>query len=374
MKISQLNRTIALVAALALLPGGCAVVADGDLLVRWTLDGTTEKSLCTSFGVARFKVIVTEIPEERTVDAFEFACGDHWDTGRAFYGISLGGYRVDVQALDAGGTVLAQKSTERTLPDSIDVYFVDLNLAASDFGGGSSKLNLRWVINGTVDGSLSGKSFDTCDEVGVSKVEVTVGTQTETFDCEKNGSMSGVFPGLDPGSYQASLVMTDSNGLPMTNALKVTATASANPAEALVDFSYGEFLSPWDNSTIGDFIFEVKFEGGACQSTNPHVELRVLMLDRDGTPVTGKEACPLGSTENCAALSSAGFAACVDGPQVIRGLPWGEYTMVLQGATGAPDICWELKDKIILVGAGTDNPQKDFDLPRISTSESCQPL
>lgn len=385
----------------------CTVVFVGDLQVRWSIDGVESPSKCTEYGVANWKIVLYELPGRVKVDEITAACGT-WDTGNLYYNTDEGEYAVDVVALDGAGNELAAKSKEFLLVDDGEtIWTVTLDFTAADFRGivgpecgdgacdagesyescpedcqpaADSSLFISWKINGTVDGTATGKSFDTCEEVGATQVAITIDGQTTAFGCADDDQSVQIM-GLVAGEHDVSVVLQDDDG-DITTTASDTLVAARTPAEEAFEFYFDSFLEPRKSEITGDYLFLTLFEAGllTCSETNPQVGQQVVLLQLDGTPVPG-QTCRLDGS-SCLNLNNNDFGICFVETQAIADLPWGSYKLAVQGVpVGSTSVCWETVHETdgtklvdILVGAGTDNPVDDIVLERIDDTGDCTPL
>jgi hypothetical protein len=421
---------------------GCDVVYVGDMDIGWTVSGATSSSACSTYGIASWRVRVSG-PDNRSRT---YACGTAWGTDHDLYGIAEGLYSVTVEALNAGGTAIGTNTESGVLvvSDVAKVTLVDINFNASDLvhtsscgngvcessrgetastcpddcatsfvcGNGvcegtkgetctncstdcgscaAGQLNVYWNINGTVDGSDKGTSWDTCAEVSASTVTVAIdGGTTQTFDCTGTvpGKMSGAMS-VATGAHSVSVTLNGASGAITTTATGNITVSGSTPAEFYADFFFGSFLTI-KSSMTGSYLFDTSYEGKSCTQTTPQVLAQVTLLKLNGTPVTA-QVC--GPDASCFPSDGVSVGKCYSPQQTqtIAGLKWGFYKLKIQGALDAStggDICWETKNDgpqlpapwpvidnssevDILVGAGTTNPVVPHDLIRISTTGAC---
>jgi hypothetical protein len=375
--------------------GACTLGVVYDLEVHWTVSGSAAASACTTYNIHSWRVTLTNGPE--IIPPKTFGCGT-WDSGLYFHAIEEGYYDINMEALNAGGTSIAQKGLSRVFvgagASNIDPYTgvvdIDFNFSSNDFVVTSGpKINFYWNLNGTENGTATGKSWDTCDEVGASKVRVIVDSNTTDFPCEGTvpGKMSGAIAVSD-GAHNVTMRLLDSSSTAITNDATGAVTATTSGGEFVADF----FFNSFKKSTTGSYLFATQYEGKSCGQTSPTVYSQLTLLKLGGSPVTPTpQVC--GPDNVCVATDGAAFGACYDPDetQKIKNLTWGFYKMKLQGTlsvTSAYEICWEDKNDStqfpspwptkdnsnevdILVGAGTTNPTLMHDLTRISTSGAC---
>jgi hypothetical protein len=353
----------------------CHVTLLGDLEVNWSIDDSSAASLCTTYGIDHWHILA-DGPERVSTD---ISCQGAWTTGTVLWSIEEGFYKVTVEAVDTGGSVLASRSDSNvdvvsgSLPRKINIAFT-----AADFsGGGGGKVNIYWNINGTSDGKAKGKSWDTCAEVGASKVEVVVDGVSSTHDCHAGGNMSTAVSVSAAPTVKARLL--DSSGKEMTT-WTPEKTADAHASEADTWEYVGEFFADsfidLKNTMKGDYWFNVTYEGQSCTATSPNVVHQVSLLSlKDGTAVNPPPDVCNASGGSCTPVDGASFASCTDQDQKIVDTIWGEYKMKLSGTLDTSmsyEICWE-KEFDILIGAGTENPTQSHDVPRFSSTGNCTP-
>lgn len=129
----------ALILVAAMICGSGCIVQDDvgeDLVVEWRLEGSTNASLCTTYGIDRWVVSVNG----PVSDSRSFPCGSAWDSGAAFAAANalvVGGYTVTVTAEDATSALLATKSNPVSIGTDLGgVERLTFVFLASDFGGG----------------------------------------------------------------------------------------------------------------------------------------------------------------------------------------------------------------------------------------------
>ena len=111
-------------------PGGPGPgIAIADLQVTFTIDGSSDASLCSVYGIDHW-IVETSGPETRTshIDCFTH----FWSTENDFMGIEEGSYLITVQAFDAANY---QKGTMSTSLDLVDIGTTDkvhLDFAGAD--------------------------------------------------------------------------------------------------------------------------------------------------------------------------------------------------------------------------------------------------
>jgi hypothetical protein len=232
-------------------------------------------------------------------------------------------------------------------------------------------------VNGTVDGTATGDSWDTCAEVGAATVVVSLDGVEKSFDCYAGGNMSAAVE-VAEGNHTLTAKLTNASGQAITTTT-VAATVSATAAKAgefIADFFWDSFLQ-LKNTQTGDYWFATSFEGGkSCAQTNPPATLETSLLKLSGSAVTA-QVC--GPTSVCYPTNGTATGPCW-GPtdkQKIKDVLWGDYKLRLQGIVGTPpgDVCWETQPQEIdiLVGAGTANPLVQHDIPRFSSQGACTP-
>jgi hypothetical protein len=361
------------VAAMLFGLGACHIELLGDLEVAWTYNGARDTTACATHGIATWRV------EARgsEVVTWEQPCGTNpWDTGGDLHGIIEGTYVVTVLALDANGVELASR------PQSdVDVFgigpLITLDFIASDFSSGAGKkVNVFWNINGTVDGTPKGQSWDTCDEVGAAEAIVVVDNKEHKFNCKGSG-----FPGKVTMSAAVSVDSEPTVQVKLVDAsgAVITTLSPASPGPSSVDADTWEYVAEFyhdafTSSKNGVYAFMTTFEGGkTCSQLTPQVDLQIALLKLNNNPVTA-DVCDASST--CVKTNGADTMACTSGTQQLSSLAWGEYVMKVSGAVGpAPGtICWEqeFKNQDMLIGAGDSNPVVTLDVPKTITTGVCQ--
>ena len=171
-RMTALGLLLGLVACSAL---SCVTVVVEDVDVTWSVDGSTDPSVCQTYGIDYWVVSLEngidptqsgQIPCETAVWAARFN-----DVEEDFYDVTIAAY-------DVGGNLIGEASQLEDIDGSLpspDTFDYDLS---PDTFAGAPKINVFWNINGTVDGSATGPSWDTCAEVGAVEVAVTVDGDT----------------------------------------------------------------------------------------------------------------------------------------------------------------------------------------------------
>jgi hypothetical protein len=244
----------------------------------------------------------------------------------------------------------------------------------ADCGGCGSQGTLRyfWNINGTVDGTATGTSIDACSDVSATMIRITIDGVTYDKDCNATGSGGAMSADFSVTAGSHAITATLYNG-----SSAITTTFSANDSVGTgetkdyeLSFGWDSFAEPTKSSTKGDFGFKVTWESGkTCSQTSPQVGSQITLLTLDGTTVTTK-VC--GTDGSCVNTDGATAGKCYDTTQSISQIRWGDYKLRVEGIVGSLDVCWQKKDIAMVVGAGTNNPTFTYDVPRISTSGSCQ--
>lgn len=119
---------------------GCLVIDDEyigdyyesyvDLRVTWSVDGSDAEYLCDSYGIDTWRVSISG-PDARTI---EIDCRKYyWSSESDFFSIIEGDYRITVSALDANYRVLATKSSDNYLWDSLYTEKEHFNFSSWDF-------------------------------------------------------------------------------------------------------------------------------------------------------------------------------------------------------------------------------------------------
>lgn len=395
------TRLLALL-AVAVLPtglvGACHIDLLSDLEVGWSYNGVRDTSICSTYGIARWRVEING-PEPYT---FEGACTGPWDTGVVFYSIIEGGYNVTVMALDSADQLITSKQrlgveVIGAIGPRVNLDFTEVDFTSPSVCGDTKctgtetctscpgdcgacttgQVNIYWNINGTVDGTPKGLSWDTCAEVNATHAVVTVDGVESKHDCHASGKMSTSVSVDALPSVQVKLV--DSTG----TAITTLSPASPGPTlvagntdvwEYVAEFFYDSFTPKYN----GDFLFTTTYEGKSCSATSPPVQNQTALVKLNGTPVTVDVCGPDSACVNADGVTPGKcYTADSTNPQYLSTIEWGEYQMKLQGGVGTTpnvEICWEKEfDKTdILIGAGSVNPVRALDLPRVSTSANCQ--
>jgi len=353
----------------------CSVVLLGDLDVAWRIDGSSSPALCSTYGIDTWH-IVADGPERVSVP--NIPCSGSWTSGILLFDVEEGYYDVTIEALDSNGTILATRPAASVRVVSGDPPTpVDVDFTASDFGGSGDQVDVFWNINGTEDGTPKGKSWDTCAEVGATQVEVEVNGQVSTHDCHASSNMSAAVTGFT-GQPQVRMRLLDTTGSALTTWSPLAAANAGTAANAwwyVGEFYWDSFLTLKD-TMIGDYLFQVSYEGHSCTQTSPNVAHQVSLLTLNGTAVSPPpDVC--GVDSKCVKADGADFASCYgpDQTQTMADTLWGEYTLKVSGTLSASEsyeICWE-KEFDIVIGAGKTNPLVRHDLVRLSSTGACTP-
>lgn len=360
--MSQRATIVAIVLGLAIAAVGCRVFVEQDLRVEWSITGTTARSECTSRGIDHFRVSI-DGPEQRDSEAI--VCSNLWATSQRFRGIEEGLYAVTVQAFDNLGRLLGARTVDRFVDGSLpSPVIAQVDLREQDFGGssGGARIDVLWNINGTVDSSATGKSWDSCAEVGATKAAVFVDGEVTLHDCAAGGNMSTAIEGLvEQRSYQLAVELRDAQGKALTTRASGTVIASSQGGQLVGDFFYDAFY----DEVPGNFRFTLTFGGKGC--TEAGVDGQILSLRKlDDSAVSGVEACDA-ALANCQAIESVTLT-CSEAEQALASLPWGEYKLTVQGQSSSDGkLCFE-KTTQILIGAGADNPLVAIDVDADKTT------
>lgn len=349
----------------------CHVSLLGDMEVSWTINGSRSTSLCATHRIQEWH-IEARGPEVITTTV---SCMGSWQTGTIFYGIEEGLYDVTVRAIQIGtGKELASRTVSGMRVWSGDPpRLASVAFSDADFtGGGAYNFTVYWNIQGTVDGTRTGTSWDTCAEVGASYAEIEIGGTSHRKDCHAAGNMAAGFNvASKPGQVRVRLLDSAQQGITTWTGLAPGEDVSGKPNhwDYVADFYWDSFLTI-KNTTKGDYLFKVSFEGKSCSQTTPQGKNQVTLLKLNGQPVS---PTPQVCAPSCVLADGVTPLGCVDKDQQQKmpSVLWGEYQLKLQGTVQSLDICWE-KTSDIVIGAGTVNPVVPHDVTRISTSGACQ--
>ena len=221
-----------------------------------------------------------------------------------------------------------------------------------------STLVLRWYINGTRIIGGQKYSYDTCSDVGASRVHIRfygpdgpVGEDTvqcSNLEYRFTDTEGNQFP---DGMYHAELTFLDSSDATISGVLTSDATmlvrrgdTEMHVVSSLDDFTNGPFS--------GVFYFSIKWDGGTCDSAG--VSTMKLSLTLDGSEVGTMEG-------NCIATSSS----------LPNNVPASdEYVLKVAGYTSDGTVWGCLTMENVKVGAGVTNPSLEIDVPPDATE--CQ--
>jgi hypothetical protein len=357
---------VALVAtlAVALASGACLIVRSQDIAVQWSIDGSDSAALCDTYGIDHFTVYL-DGPE--SVDSGRLDCRGAW--ADLFLALEEGSYIATVSAFDQAGQLLATRTQQRMVNGDVPPpVTLEVDFTAADFGGGAggARIDVLWNINGTIDGSPSGKSWDRCAEVGASTVLITVDGQAQSHDCDAASNMSTTLEGLTDGrSYQLKVKLQDASGKDLTTEAsgRVRAGSASNAGQFVGDFYYDSFYEPAGTGTQGTFRFEVSFDGARCSAQSPPVELLYALVTRDDGSALTATAQVCDGSGSCVNADGSTQLACSEGALSLSTLTWGRYRLIVEGSGGGS--CWRSEQQI-LVGAGSENPLVELDLATVS--------
>jgi len=360
-----------LAVAVMLITPSCVVVHTEDLELAWRVDGSDSPSHCSEFGIDTWLIDVVG-PETASIDS---PCGDPWDSGTILHNLEGGLYAVTIRAVDADGTAIGRSELDVDLRGASGVVNVTIELLSS--------VQVFWRINGTIDGTATGESWDTCLEVGAKTAVVTVDGVPNEYPCD-NKTMSAVISSFSLLPKDVMVKLQDESGTDLTTEATATIPSDSNTditVDFMVDFMYDSFFKPLQTEQLGDFWFNVAYDGKSCDQTNPAVTSQIAFLDLDGTLVEDADVCN-DQGQSCIAANGDPTEMCRDGDQTIPDQVWGMYLLRLQGAVRPSDnltVCWDNGEQDppgaeILIGAGVENPVVDFDLPQTDTQGECAPL
>ncbi|MBW2733987.1 MAG: hypothetical protein JRH20_16485 [Deltaproteobacteria bacterium] len=390
MKRSWVHGLGAMVLAGSLGLVACTVVVTQDVTVEWTIERSDAPSLCSTYGIDTFTVTLLGPEHQSTTVSCE---DEYWFVD--FLGVEEGIYEITVAAWDVDNVQVGSLTGEHFIDGRVITFnFLNSDLTGStscgdgfcdsdetcsscpaDCGscGGDAKIDVLWNINGTVDGTETGQSWDSCTEVGATHAVVSVDGEAQSVDCNVGGNMSTVLSGLiDDQSYALKIKLVDANGADLTTEVAANVLASVAGGQFIGDFFYDSFHEPNMTGIEGQYHFKTTYDSLQCSQTTPIVDYQVTLIrTEDNTAVTNVQVCDLGNT-GCFEADAVAAKPCTDLEQVLSVLPWGSYKIKLEGGIGTPtnlDICWEHEGNI-LIGAGTDNPMDQIDLAGI-TGASC---
>lgn len=349
-------------------------VPGAELVVRWTVDGSDAVSVCSDIAVERW---VVEARDGETIETVEVDCSEGFTTEDLLADLPSGSYTITVVGIGAGGAEIGRSFASEVVYSGSELI-VDVPLFTS--------IDVYWNINGTVDGTALGTSWDNCDEVDAVSALITVdGAEPIEADCHSDGNMNITLTGLSIGAHTVKVKLIDADGNELTTEAEATFSTDENGAEFVAEFFWDSFFEPTQSNVIGSYWFQTLFEGGGCDSTSPPVDNQLALLELDGTTVDGAVVCDgdlLADPADCPLANGAEIYPCTDGDQVMPDLTWGAYQVVLQGTVATSldedDICWETSADDghaieVLVGAGSENPVDVIDLARFSTAGYCTP-
>ncbi|RMH40171.1 MAG: hypothetical protein D6689_14790 [Deltaproteobacteria bacterium] len=222
-------------------------------------------------------------------------------------------------------------------------------------------LRVRWVFNRDAADQFD---QDGCLDLGVSRVEVDIVHATDPTVAESASETCSLrqvtFLALPRGDYVVTLRPVDSDGALLTRAPIENLVTVREDVEAEFNIPYDQ----WARDYTGTLYFRLHW-GQAdvdCAAAVPPVVQQRLTLERDGTAVAQ-------STEQGTPLDGSAPGPCQSlaepFPQSALSVPWGPYTLHVEGLDGAGDAQFA-GDFDTFVGAGVSNPEMQFVVPSLA--------
>jgi hypothetical protein len=360
---------------------GCNLTLVADAQVQWKLEGT-----CAQLGIYQWLVSLQgpEYVAPHTVlcstsSAYPQSYG-------AAFSIAEGTYVATVQALDANGTALGRSRSSQPVivrSGAIANYLDAGTFTANDF---SPQVHVYYSINGTVDGTDEGLSWDLCSEVGAAYLRVTIdGTTTQDLTCGTTAATMNGYVSVAVGTHTFSAVLLNSSKTPITtqtNTETLSNLSLSQPGQISANFAWDSFLSPIKENTLGWYWFSTAFEGGlTCAQMTGVVTGEISLIKLNGTAVTpAPQVCD--PNNFCFYADGNGLGQCNDSTvtQIMKSstLKWGSYKLLLQATKndGINTACFSVMDDAnnkevdIIIGAGQTNPVDQLTLKKIYPAAS----
>ena len=219
-------------------------------------------------------------------------------------------------------------------------------------------LDVTWLLNG---------GRDLCSEVqptgAATAIVLLGGVEAGAFPCDLGqGSLT-----FTPGTYAASLRLTDADGQPLALAESQDATLVQDQSSSL-SFDFG--LEDFDPPQTGQLQLRIHWVdvGLGCGDASPMVEGQALVLRDQSDQVV-----------SVATLSGVPWdgtsGLCLD-ETVLQGpaafLPAGLYTLSVTGVATTGGQCWSLADEPLWVDLGP-NPLHELVVPQTDATGLCAP-
>ena len=268
------------------------------------------------------------------------------------------------------------------------IYYLDVGtFTSANFSTvpQNGQLHMYWSINDTEDGTDTGLSWDTCDEVGAAYLRVVLDGSLKDLPC--GGSSKTAMNGLvtvTAGTHTVAAVMLDSSKnaiTTQTTASSITVAASQT-LDLAANFNWNDFLSPLQENTTGWYYFSTSFDGGrTCSQMAGVVTGEIALLKLNGAQVTPTPyVCD--PSNFCYDADGTHLGNCNDSSvtQIMKStsLKWGSYKLLLQGTLNDSyhTACFSVMDEAnnkeidIVIGAGQVNPVDPLLLKKIYPAAS----
>ena len=267
----------------------------------------------------------------------------------------------DAGAPDAGpasvcgdGVVGADEQCDDGNDDDTDLCTSECTLTVEEI----HDVAIKWWFNRVEELGFEG---DACVDLGVAEVEVELELITQPslryVRTETCALRQVAFLGVPIGGYRIRVRPLDADGVPKTSA-PVAVDEFVGPPRLTIDVDVAP--DDWRDDYTGAFFFRLRWGEAAvdCLEAVPPVARHVLLLERDGAPVslTTDAGDPLdGSAEGpCRSLTE-------EFPQAALEVPFGAARFTVIGLDeGGAEAYRAAFDTF--VGAGVSNPELWFDV------------
>ncbi len=203
---------------------------------------------------------------------------------------------------------------------------------------------------------------DTCIDLGATTVHIDAvaaadPTVTASIDAPCSEAQ-GTFTGLAAGMYNVSITPVDADGNSIVSAPATGQVVAADPG-AISDTTVNVPYTAWSKTYSGTLLFRLQWAGASCETANPHVATQQIKLTVDGHVIHAK-------TDNGQDTDGVDAKACrplsEEFAQYVQSLPFGPITVTVTGKDTGNSVRFEHQFDTF-VGAGSNNPTIDFDVP-----------
>lgn len=308
--------------------------SDATAEARWTIDGRAPTGAsCAALGVARVRIAFRNGASWYEHPDLVANCATGMIDTRPAAVVGAGTWTVQLQALDAGGAIVAQgMMATLTIPRQPPVSH--LLMDPIDFTGGAfnplgsdATVAGQWQLNGRAP------TADSCYAVGIDRVRVVLFSATDTAfengvpvfqaNCGTGALDSRPMPVIRAGRYLWAVEAIDAAGDIVAEYSEMTPLdipAASHVDLPLVDFAFPSTLTvglAWQAGTGGAFT--------TCAAAG--VATYSYTLRRDGSIVATADARPCQDLISFNATDTAGFGS-------------GNYALYFEGFNGAGRKQW----------------------------------